>query len=445
MKLTTCPNLHRSPDNLRACADLIHSLHKPGAIAFVGAGVSVEAGYPSWSKLLDDLHEKVVELQSKVSPRELEQIRRIDDLLWRAQEYRRLLDETAFNSLMWEFFRPRATPKAPTATALAQCPFRHYLTTNYDPLLETACTSAKQGLKVLDWTQAPEIQQFLRTAHLAAPHFIYLHGRYNLPQSIVLSERDYVRRYASSDDTSRKLFTLFATQRLVFVGFSLNDPDLAFILRSVNAAFNAVDPQHYLLAPLGENEDEGVHRRKFCGKHGVNPVFFTPGATERYGALPQVLDYLAATSLLAGRSPSAQSFFDTFQEAHRSNPASASGRTSRQSKNPDDPNKGAFGGRNAIGGVSLTAEVSETEEKDWYSVHLVVKASRGTRLGKQVTFHLHPTFPQSPVKVPVAGGEAVWEGYAYGAFTVGVETERGTRLELDLAELPSAPQRFRER
>jgi hypothetical protein len=43
-------------------------------------------------------------------------------------------------------------------------------------------------------------------------------------------------------------------------------------------------------------------------------------------------------------------------------------------------------------------------------------------------------------------GAATLEIAAYGAFTVGVEANHGkTRLEIDLAELESAPRLFRSR
>ena len=435
-------DLHPSPDNLRAYSELIQTLLDPGAVAFVGAGVSVEAGYPTWKDLLERFHEKAIELQVKATPRELEQIGRMDDLLWRAEEYRRLLDPTAYTALMWDFFRPRPRAAAPTAAALAKLPFKHYLTTNYDPLLETACASEDKHLKVIEWTQSAEVQQFLRNVNLKERHFVYLHGRFNKPESIVLSERDYVRRYATSDETPRKLFTLFATQRLVFVGFSLSDPDLAFVLRSVNAAFSAIEAQHFLLAPIGLSEDESVHRRKFRGKHGVNPVFFISEADKTYAALPRVLK-----DIQTWLSQPTRASADTFaEEIRRSTFKGRTTRTKRLQADPDDPYCGFADGRSFVEGIKLTGTVAETEEPDWFTIKLqVVGPPNSKKLGTKVKFLLHPTFHPNEESVDVKNGKAEWEGSAYGAFTVGAETEGGVKLELNLAELPNAPKRFRER
>lgn len=46
----------------------------------------------------------------------------------------------------------------------------------------------------------------------------------------------------------------------------------------------------------------------------------------------------------------------------------------------------------------------------------------------------------------VVEGAAMIERIAYGAFTVGAEADGGaTRLELDLVDLPDAPELFRSR
>ena len=48
-------------------------------------------------------------------------------------------------------------------------------------------------------------------------------GDYRTPERAVLTERDYVARYVAQADTRRKLYAIFATHRIVFVGFSLTE------------------------------------------------------------------------------------------------------------------------------------------------------------------------------------------------------------------------------
>ncbi|MFD2181951.1 FRG domain-containing protein [Rhodoplanes azumiensis] len=114
---------------------------------------------------------------------------------------------------------------------------------------------------------------------------------------------------------------------------------------------------------------------------------------------------------------------------------------------PNDPNKGRFGGVPARDGLVLTARVKEIEA-DWYSIALAVAAAPRARtpLTGTVTFHLHDTFARPERPVRVRDGRATLEVCSYGAFTVGVVAgPGGTRLELDLADLDTAPLPFRER
>ncbi|HEX5258716.1 MAG TPA: pYEATS domain-containing protein, partial [Sphingomicrobium sp.] len=59
-------------------------------------------------------------------------------------------------------------------------------------------------------------------------------------------------------------------------------------------------------------------------------------------------------------------------------------------------------------------------------------------------FYLHPSFGKAVRSVAFgADGRANLVLYAYGAFTIGAVLEDGTRLELNLATLPGAPDQFR--
>jgi hypothetical protein len=68
------------------------------------------------------------------------------------------------------------------------------------------------------------------------------------------------------------------------------------------------------------------------------------------------------------------------------------------------------------------------------------------KLTKKVTFHLHDSFEKPVREVTAVGGEARLAVSSYGAFTVGVLIGLDeTMLEIDLAEVESAPPAFRTR
>jgi hypothetical protein len=115
--------------------------------------------------------------------------------------------------------------------------------------------------------------------------------------------------------------------------------------------------------------------------------------------------------------------------------------------NPKDPQKGQWGGKNTDRGWAASAKVFNVDA-DWFKIELTVGAARGRRkrLTGHVVFHLHDSFAKSVRREPARNGKAVLALWAYGAFTVGILIESdGTMLELDLAEIQSAPKAFRER
>lgn len=113
----------------------------------------------------------------------------------------------------------------------------------------------------------------------------------------------------------------------------------------------------------------------------------------------------------------------------------------------NDPWRGRFGGESENGGYRLSAEVGRSNVPEYFSVRLRVSrvGSEGGE-AREVDFYLHPTFPKPRVKRRLnKRGRADLALLAWGAFTVGARLDNGVELELNLAELSSAPETFRLR
>ncbi|MFL6255053.1 MAG: SIR2 family protein [Pyrinomonadaceae bacterium] len=403
-------------------------------IALIGAGVSAGAGYPTWPDLMDLFHNTILEFPTlAASPKYINQLKRVEDPLWRAEEYRRLIGKTGYESLIWNTFRPKNGAPSNLLQALIKLNFGHVLTTNYDTSLETAYQGAGSELTVINWSDRREVGTFLREVAGRGDkrYFVYLHGKYDAPDRIVLTERDYAERYVLADEASKKLFAVFMVRPVVFIGFSLSDPELMNLIRSIQGYTQSEVPLHFVILPLLEGQDEGAIAGLLNGKYGIDPIFYP--VTEKHERL---LDILQALSRCM--QPDAAG---TVKEV---------GKRSAQKTaeiDPDDPHKGRWGGRAERNGRVLSAKVAAAEDDpDWFEVKLTVApaTTRGKPLTGKVTFYLHPTFKPDTVTVAVQDGKAEYEVYCYGAFTVGVLADNGrTKLELDLSTLPEAPLRFR--
>jgi hypothetical protein len=404
-------------------------------IALIGSGVSVGAGYPTWPGLMDLFHKTILEFPTlAAAPKYIHQLKRVEDPLWRAEEYRRLIGKTGFESLIWNTFRPKNGPINPLLQELVRLNFSHVLTTNYDTSLETEYQTAGADITVINWSDRKEVGTFLRDVAGRGDkrYFVYLHGRYDAPDRIVLTERDYAERYLLADEASKKLFAIFMVRPVVFIGFSLSDPELTNLIRSIQGYTQSEVPMHFVILPLQpEREDEGAIAGWLNGKYGIEPIFYpmTDKHEHLLDVLQEVSGYMRAD---AGEEMKAV--------------------TKRPAKkipevDPDDPHKGRWGGRAERNGRVLSAKVKAAQDDpNWFEVKLTVEPAteRSKPLTGEVTFYLHPTFKPDKVTVNVKDGKAEYEIYCYGAFTVGAVADAGkTKLELDLSTLPNAPMRFR--
>lgn len=116
-------------------------------------------------------------------------------------------------------------------------------------------------------------------------------------------------------------------------------------------------------------------------------------------------------------------------------------------RDPDDPNKGRFGGQSESGDRKLTATITRDAGPKSARCRVTVRVittNPSNPLTGTVTLHLHPTFGRwTKYDLRVKGGVAEDTFVSYGAFTVGAEADGGkTRLELDLVDVPGGTPRF---
>ena len=76
-----------------------------------------------------------------------------------------------------------------------------------------------------------------------------MHGDILSPGSVVLTVRDYDHMLLRSPHVRALLFAVFLNYKLLFVGYSLRDPDFNLILRELTLLFENYVPTHYALVP----------------------------------------------------------------------------------------------------------------------------------------------------------------------------------------------------
>jgi hypothetical protein len=415
-------------------------------IAFVGAGLSARAGFADWRGLLAKL-EEAVGSQQLGAPITRTKNADLADLSWQAEVLRDAVEKAKgdYFGILASHFRGPGTRDAGIRT-FAGLPFSHFITTNYDVSLERALVEAKKRPVVVNWRAAGEharVMKGFRSARSRRPYLIYLHGRFDAPASIVLSERDYRAQYVRSDETVKKLFAVFSMRSALFVGFSLRDLDVLSVFRQVRAADE--DAEHFAILPNLDAKNRRIPERdlqqlrlRYANKFGINAVFYEPGG-ERHPRLVNVLRLAAGGSPARRRRPRRRAAASAIYRGPRWT-ATATFRNARGKADPDDPQKGRFRGSAVCNGRKLSARISRSDSRDWYELELIVRATNGRPLTGKVDLWVHDSFPQEHYFTFARNGVAKFTFSVFGSFTVGATCDAGnTPLELDLARVKGPP------
>ena len=238
-------------------------------VPFMGAGVSVSAGAPTWGELIESLAESAnlsfdeaeSLLQGKMDPR----------------------DQAAYLRSRYESASPRPStgvlaeptlsfneqvanrvnlPKYGLAPALlAGLGTEQAITLNYDLLFEKASTDIGDERTVIPDSSVNGEKWLLK-----------LHGSVNNPESIVLTRDDYLGYNASREALSAVVKATLITHHLLFVGFGLKDDHFHEIIHDVRRAMPRNAQVGTPLATALTLEENPLHAALWDGKLQLVPM-----------------------------------------------------------------------------------------------------------------------------------------------------------------------------
>lgn len=266
--------------------ELSKQIAQDNCVVFVGAGLSISAGLPSWPALLKRMIDWSGAHSVDVSDQdELHKYIHEGDLLLVAEEMRERMGDHNFREFMAEVFLRGAGAK-PTDThmLLTRIPFSSVITSNYDKLIETAYTITNSSVPhVFTQEDYPELSASLRTRDF---HVLKVHGTIDRIQTIVLGRTDYRKVMHANPAYRQYLSTLFSTKTVLFLGFGLTDPDLLLLLNELRATFETYAGKHYAL--MSSVDTPKIKQRRFEKDYGINIIPYVPSSHEH----PEVLMFL---------------------------------------------------------------------------------------------------------------------------------------------------------
>jgi hypothetical protein len=216
----------------RFIRDYSKEIAERNAALFIGAGLSVGAGYVDWKKLLLPVAEELGIAIDKEH-----------DLVSLAQYY---VNEAGgnrgkINALLIEEFTAKAT-LTQNHKLLARLPIPVYWTTNYDKLIEEALEG--EGKR-------PDVKHAVNQLQLTKPGrdaIVYkMHGDVDHPADAVLIKDDYERYHQNRQPFLTALSGDLVSMSFLFIGLSFSDPNLDYIFSRVRIWLGKNVRQHYAI------------------------------------------------------------------------------------------------------------------------------------------------------------------------------------------------------
>jgi hypothetical protein len=256
--------LSSQPEEKETLKQIRDSYRGGRLIPFVGAGLSMcVKDFPSWNDLLAQLRDDLEEKDRK----SFDQLDR--DPLEKAEFFSRKRGKQMLGTKVRELLNGRENALLSTRHGghlLLPCQdllckrFGRIYTTNYDHLLELACTapghdavpvfdakSAEQ--KRREWCKEYPVSGQLWTKANLPPvrrivHVVKFHGDYMKPEDIVITESDYYRRLLDVDAKDILLMGDLLGRDILFIGYRFGDISIKYVFHQLARLMDEIEREY---------------------------------------------------------------------------------------------------------------------------------------------------------------------------------------------------------
>ena len=264
---------------------LIEDIMKGNCVAFVGAGVSIPSGLPSWPNLLTKMIDWYKERYGRIiNERALRKHIRSGDLLDSAEELLRIFSKNEFHEFLEEVvdYAKDSTPNE-LHDIIYQIPFSAILTTNYDQLIELTYLRKNNNMpRIFSQENIPYLARSLRDQEF---HICHAHGSVQNIKTVVFGRKHYAELIHNSPAFQHYLRTIFSVKTVFFIGYGVNDPDLNLLLEDLVNILQGYGGAHYALIDEKSFTKIKINRLKDCN---IQPITYK----RRDETHPEVKEYL---------------------------------------------------------------------------------------------------------------------------------------------------------
>ena len=277
--------------------------HEDGRVVFFcGAGISIPAGLPNFSDLVNRIYEELGTTQTKIETTAYnhKQYDAVLDQLERRYPGHRLAVRTALANVLkpkWSRKGAKTTHQALLRLATDHKGKVRLVTTNFDRIFQSIITRHNPDIPSF---AAPLLPIPKQTRWHGVVH---LHGL--LPTShdetafnrLVLTSGDFGLAYLTERWAARFVSELFRNYTVCFVGYDINDPVLRYMMDALAAdeLLGETRPEAYAFASFCDGERKQTVQDEWKSKGAIPLLYEVPVGTQDHSALHLTLKGWADT------------------------------------------------------------------------------------------------------------------------------------------------------
>jgi hypothetical protein len=274
--------------------ELIAHLKSDNCSLFVGAGLSIASGLPTWKSMLNELIKELGKLPFDTASKQEDYLRMMADsnkYLMVAEDLKSTLAKYFYEYLERRFGDAKLNPNK-NHEMITSINFQFIITTNYDKLIEKAYAFNRNLFPaVLTNTSSRDIAYKIWNKEF---FIVKAHGDVTIRKDeIVMTEKDYREIMFKNPGFQSALQVMFSTKSMLFVGTSFTDPDFLLLMRYLHSAYHGGGPTHYIL--IDSKDVLNVESKRYMEDFNLHTIKYSNAK----GNFEEITDFLTALSAAA--------------------------------------------------------------------------------------------------------------------------------------------------
>ncbi|WP_336758937.1 SIR2 family NAD-dependent protein deacylase [Paenibacillus sp. USHLN196] len=241
--------------NIRWPRNLIEEIAYRRCILFIGSGVSATAidkdgkSPETWGGFLNGAKKLINPVHNNSIPF-IEKMLSQNNYLLALQAIYDSCDPGIYSSYLRDIFSNPDYQASNVHHLLKEIDPKILITTNFDKIYDNLCNS--HGYAVANYT---EVRKILSNIKSTTNLIIKAHGTIDDIDQLVFTQKQYYNAKKDYPEFYNLLQALFMTNSVLFLGYSLNDPDINLILETISANSSAISCPHYVVLKEGVDKE----------------------------------------------------------------------------------------------------------------------------------------------------------------------------------------------